>query len=258
MWFPVDPKGGECWAKAQCQTFAGRGFVNRVVSREEWLEERVALLEKEKAFNRQRDALSRERQALPWVKIDKPYVFEGRQGKEALVDLFDGRSQLIVYHFMYHPSWGEEPCRSCSFWADNFNGIGVHLNARDVNLVAVSKATLGQIEAYRQRMGWAFKWVSSHDNDFNADFHVGFSEDDRTRNEITYNYATRPFGREELPGASVFARNEANEVFHTYSTYARGLDMLNGAYHFLDIAPHGRDEDSLEWKQAWIRRHDEY
>ena len=232
--------------------------MNRVVSREEWLAERMALLEQEKAFNRQRDDLTRQRQALPWVRIDKPYVFEGPEGKESLADLFDGRGQLIVYHFMYHPSWGDQPCRSCSFWADNFNGIGAHLNARDVNLVAVSKAALGQIEAYRRRMGWAFKWVSSHDNDFNADFHVGFSEDDKARNEITYNYARRPFGREELPGASVFARSDAGEVFHTYSTYARGLDMLNGAYHFLDIAPKGRDEDGLEWKQAWVRRHDEY
>ena len=237
---------------------SGRESVKRVVSREEWLEARVALLEKEKAFNRQRDALTRERQALPWVRIDRNYVFEGQDGKESLTDLFGACSQLIVYHFMYHPSWGDEPCRSCSFWADNFNGVGVHLNARDVNLVAISKATLAQIEAYRQRMGWSFKWVSSHDNEFNADFQVGFSDDDRARNEITYNYARRPFGREELPGLSVFARNEANEVFHTYSTYARGLDMLNGAYHFLDVAPKGRDEDALEWKQAWVRRHDEY
>ena len=245
-------------AEGRCPQFPGREVVNRVVSREEWLVERTALLEKEKAFNRRRDDLTRQRQALPWVRIDKPYVFEGPDGKESLADLFDGRGQLIVYHFMYHPSWGDQPCRSCSFWADNFNGIGAHLNARDVNLVAVSKAAPGQIEAYRRRMGWTFKWVSSHDNDFNADFHVGFSEGDKARNEITYNYARRPFGREELPGASVFARTNAGEVFHTYSTYARGLDMLNGAYHFLDIAPKGRDEDGLEWKQAWVRRHDEY
>ena len=164
--------------------------MNRVVSREEWLKERIALLEKEKAFNKERDALTRERQALSWVKVDKPYVFEGREGKETLVELFNGCSQLVVYHFMYHPSWGDQPCRSCSYWADNFNGIGIHLKARDVSLVAISKATLWQIKAYRARMGWTFKWVSSHDNDFNADFHVGFSEDDKARNEIYYNYTT--------------------------------------------------------------------
>ncbi|MGI9302999.1 MAG: DUF899 domain-containing protein, partial [Gammaproteobacteria bacterium] len=207
---------------------------------------------------KQRDELTRARQALPWVKVDKSYVFDGPNGKESLSDLFDGRSQLIVYHFMYHPSWGDEACKSCSFWADNFNGIIVHVNARDVSMVAISKARLEQIDTYKRRMGWSFKWLSSCDNDFNRDYHVSFTDEEVATGKGYYNYGIRPAPREELPGMSVFAKDDDGEVFHTYSAYARGLDMVNGAYHYLDTVPKGRDEDGLPWNQAWICRHDEY
>jgi len=230
----------------------------KIVTKAAWLKARLLLLEKEKAFNKTRDQLTRERQALPWVKVEKGYIFAGPTGKQTLADLFEGYSQLIVYHFMYHPSWGDQPCKSCSFWADNFNGIGNHLNARDVNLIAISKATITQIEIYKSRMGWSFKWVSSYDNDFNVDFHVGFTEEQKQNDEVFYNYQTMSFMREEMPGVSVFTKNNRGEIFHTYSTYSRGLDMLNGAYHFLDLVPKGRDEDKLAWSQEWVQRHDEY
>jgi predicted dithiol-disulfide oxidoreductase (DUF899 family) len=229
-----------------------------VVSQEQWLEARLDLLAQEKAFDRQRDALTRARQKMPWVKVETDYVFDGPNGKESLSDLFDGRSQLIVYHFMYHPSWGDQPCRSCSFWADNFEGIGVHLNARDVNLVIVSKAKYSQIEAYKRRMGWTFKWVSSYENTFNRDFHVSFTDAEVTDENGYYNYKRQRVPREEMPGMSVFAKDDAGNVFHTYSSYGRGIDMINGAYHLLDRVPKGRDEGDLPWVQAWIRRHDEY
>lgn len=230
----------------------------KVVSEEDWFEARKTLLAKEKAFTKQRDELTRDRQALPWVKVQKNYIFDGPNGKESLSDLFDGRSQLIVYHFMYHPSWGDEACMSCSFWADNFNGIIVHLNARDVSMVVISKARRPQIDAYQQRMGWSFKWLSSYDNDFNRDYHVSFTDEEVAKDEGYYNYSIQRIPREELPGMSVFAKNDAGEVFHTYSAYARGIDMVNGAYHYLDTVPKGRDETELAWNQAWVRRHDEY
>ena len=201
--------------------------------------------------------MSRERRALPWVKVEKDYVFQGPNGPESLGDLFDGRSQLLVQHFMYGPDW-EEGCPSCSFWADSYDGFVVHLAQRDVTMVAVSRAPLVKLDAFKRRMGWSFKWVSSLGSDFNRDFQVSFTPDEMAKGEMTYNYETRGFPADEAPGVSVFIKNEDGEIFHTYSCYARGLDMLNGAYHYLDLVPKGRDEDGLPYSMAWVRRHDEY
>ncbi len=228
-----------------------------VVSRADWLIARTELLAKEKEFTRLRDELSRQRRALPWVKVEKEYVFDGPQGKETLSQLFAGRSQLIVYHFMYHPSW-EEGCRHCSFWADNFNGIPVHLAHRDVTFITVSKARRAELEAFQKRMGWSFKWVSGFDNDFGRDYHVSFTPEEMLKGEMFYNYRVGPFPREEAVGISVFYKNPAGEVFHTYSCYSRGVDMMNGAYHYLDLVPKGRDEAGLPFTQAWVRHHDRY
>ena len=229
---------------------------NQVVSREEWLKARLELLAAEKEFTRQRDALTRRRMAMPWERVEKSYQFEGPNGALSLADLFDGRSQLIVYHFMFGPDW-EEGCKSCSFWADNFNGIPIHLNHRDVTFTAVSRAPLAKINAYKKRMGWSFPWVSSYGSDFNYDFHVSFTEEQLAAGKVDYNYGLVE-GYEELPGLSVFYKNERGEVFHTYSCYARGIDMVNGAYQFLDLVPKGRDEDDLEFSMEWVRRHDQY
>ncbi len=230
---------------------------HKVVSAAEQLEARKAFLTKEKELTKLRDQLSQECRQLPWVKVDKEYLFDGPDGQETLADLFGTRSQLIVYHFMYHPSW-EEGCPSCSFWADNFNGIIVHLNHRDVSMVAISKAPLKQLKAYKKRMGWRFKWLSSYDNDFNRDYNVSFTTEELAKGEVYYNYKMGAFPSEEAPGVSVFYKDEHGVIFHTYSTYARGLDMLNGAYHYLDIVPKGRDEEDLPWTMAWLRRHDSY
>ena len=230
---------------------------HRIVSQEEWLQARKAHLAREKEFTRLRDQLSRERRALPWVKVEKDYVFQGPNGPESLGDLFGGRSQLLVQHFMYGPDW-EEGCPSCSFWADSYDGFSVHRAQRDVTMVAVSRAPLEKLDAFKRRMGWSFKWVSSLGSDFNRDFQVSFTPEEMAKGEMTYNYETRGFPADEAPGVSVFARNEDGEIFHTYSCYARGLDMLNGAYHYLDLMPKGRDEDDLPYSMAWVRRHDEY
>jgi predicted dithiol-disulfide oxidoreductase (DUF899 family) len=230
---------------------------NPVVSAEEWVAERKRLLAKEKEFTRLRDQLSRERRALPWVKVGKQYVFDTAAGKQTLAELFEGRSQLVVYHFMFGPTW-EAACKSCSFWADNFNGVVVHLKHRDVTLLAVSRAPLEKIEAYRKRMGWGFKWVSSFQNDFNRDFHVSFTPEEMASGSVHYNYTDQKFPSDEAAGISVFYKDEKGGVFHTYSCYSRGLDMLNGAYHYLDIVPKGRDEDGLPHTMAWLKRHDEY
>ena len=230
---------------------------HKVVSREEWLVARKKHLAKEKEFTRLRDQLSQERRALPWVKVEKEYVFDGPNGKQTLADLFEGRSQLIIYHFMYGPDW-EEGCTSCSFWADNFNEVVIHLNHRDINLVAVSRARLETLAAYKRRMGWSFKWVSSYGSDFNYDYRVSFTSDETEKGEMFYNFRIGKFTSEELPGISVFYKNEQGDVFHTYSCYARGLDMLNGAYHYIDLVPKGRDEDALPYSMAWLRRHDQY
>lgn len=229
----------------------------KVVSRNEWLAARKELLTKEKEFTRLRDRLSAERRTLPWVKVEKRYVFDGPNGKETLADLFGGRSQLIVYHFMFGPGW-EEGCPSCSFVADHIDGAAVHLAQRDVTLVAVSRAPLPQIEAFKKRMGWHFKWVSSSENDFNRDYHVSFTKDEMAKGKVYYNYAMQEFGSEEAPGASVFYKEGTGEIFHTYSAYARGLDMLVGAYNYLDLVPKGRDEDTLAFTMAWVRHHDRY
>ena len=229
----------------------------KVVSGDEWLRARKELLAKEKEFTRLRDQLSQARRALPWEQVEKNYVFEGPNGKETLTDLFDGRSQLIVYHFMYGPDW-DEGCPSCSFWADNFNGIDVHLKHRDIAMIAVSRAPLKVLDAYKKRMGWNFKWVSSLDTDFNFDFHVSFTPEEMEKGEMNYNYENRKFPSEEGPGISVFYKSERGEVFHTYSCYSRGLDMLNGAYHYMDLAPKGRDEDNLPYSMSWLSRRDQY
>jgi predicted dithiol-disulfide oxidoreductase (DUF899 family) len=229
---------------------------NQIVSHEGWLKARLELLAAEKEFTRQRDALTRRRMAMPWERVEKSYRFEAPNGALSLADVFDGRSQLIVYHFMLGPDW-EEGCKSCSFWADNFDGIPIHLNHRDVTFTAVSRAPLAKIEAYKKRMGWSFPWVSSYGSDFNYDFHVSFTEEQLAAGKVDYNYGLVE-GEEELPGVSVFYKNERGEVFHTYSCYARGIDMVNGAYQFLDLAPKGRDEDGLEFSMEWVRRHDQY
>jgi predicted dithiol-disulfide oxidoreductase (DUF899 family) len=229
----------------------------RVVSQAEWLEARKDLLAKEKDFSRRRDALSAERRELPWVRVEKEYVFASPGGKQTLADLFDGRSQLIVYHFMFGPDW-EQGCPSCSLLADHFDGAAVHLAQRDVTLVVVSRAPLAQIEAFKKRMGWRFKWVSSYGSDFNHDYHVAFTKEELANGKVSYNYGVSDFPSEEAPGASVFYRDAAGAVFHTYSSYARGLDMLIGAYNFLDLVPKGRDEDGLAHTMAWVRHHDRY
>ena len=227
-----------------------------VVSREEWLAARIAFLAKEKEFTRLRDELGRQRRALPWVKVDKPYVFDGPAGKETLADLFGKRSQLVVYHFMFSPDW-DAGCKSCSFWADNFNGIGVHLAARDVSMVAISHAPLAKLAAFQKRMGWGFKWLSSFGSDFNFDYGVSFTPEMLRGEGAPYNYTKRETRQTELPGVSVFAKTP-DGVFHTYSTYTRGIDLLNAAYNYLDLVPKGRDEDALDFTQAWVRYHDAY
>ena len=229
----------------------------KIVSRDEWLEARKILLQEEKDFTRLRDQLSRKRRQLPWLKVDTDYIFEDLNGKLSLGDLFEDKSQLIIYHFMYGPDW-EEGCPSCSFWADNFNGIDIHLRHRDANMVVVSRASLVQLQAYRKRMGWDFKWVSSLGNNFNYDYHVSFSAAEIEKAEMFYNFKIGNFPADEAPGISVFYRSPEGEVFHTYSCYARGLDMLNGAYHYLDLLPKGRDEDDLDFTMAWLWRRDEY
>ncbi|HKM87744.1 MAG TPA: thioredoxin family protein [Xanthobacteraceae bacterium] len=229
----------------------------KIVSHEEWLVARKAHLAEEKAFTRARDALSRKRRELPWEKVEKNYVFDGPNGKETLADLFGGKSQLIVYHFMLGPDW-EQGCPSCSLLADHFDGTVIHLAQRDVAFVVVSRAPLQQIEKFERRMGWHFKWVSSFGNDFNYDYHVSFTPEEKAKGNVIYNYQDQEFPSDEAPGASVFYKNAAGDVFHTYSSYGRGLDILIGAYNFLDIAPKGRDEEGLAYGMAWVRHHDRY
>lgn len=230
---------------------------HKVVSREDWLNARKEHLKREKEFTKLRDQLSKDRRELPWVKVEKAYIFDSSDGKLTLADLFKDRSQLIIYHFMYGPDW-DEGCPSCSFWADNFDGINVHLNHRDINLVVISRAPLEQLLDYQKRMGWSFKWLSSFGSDFNFDYHVSFTPDEMEKGEMFHNFRVEKFPSDEAAGISVFYKNEQAEIFHTYSTYGRGLDMLNGAYHFMDLAPKGRDEEALSYTMAWLRRHDQY
>jgi predicted dithiol-disulfide oxidoreductase (DUF899 family) len=226
-----------------------------VVSSDEWIAARQRLLIKEKEFTRLRDQLSQQRRDLPWEAVGKEYVFEGPDGRQTLRELFAGRSQLIVYHFMFDPSW-DAGCPHCSFWADDFNGIIVHLSHRDVTMVAVSRAPYAKLAAYEKRMGWNFKWVSAHDTDFNSDYHVSFKPEEIAAKVAWYNYKLQDPSAPEREGVSVFHQDRDGRIFHTYSAYARGIDMLNAAYHYLDLAPKGRDEG--ERNQFWVRRHDEY
>jgi len=226
---------------------------HKVVSREEWLRARREHLAKEKEFTRLRDQLSQQRRELPWVKVEKPYTFDAAEGRLTLADLFGGKGQLLVYHFMFGPDW-TEGCPSCSFWADNYNGVDIHLAHRDTALVAISRAPLVKIDAYKKRMGWTFRWVSSAGSDFNFDYGASFKPGEQA---FQYNFGTiKPYG-EETPGISVFRRGDDGAIYHTYSTYARGLDVVNGTYHLLDLTSKGRDEDP-EHPMSWVKRHDRY
>jgi predicted dithiol-disulfide oxidoreductase (DUF899 family) len=225
-------------------------------TRDEHRAARLELLAREKELNRLRDELAAQRRRLPWVPVDSAYEFDGPDGRVVLRDLFAGRSQLVVYHFMFGPGW-EEGCPSCSFWADSFNGMPVHLANRDTSLVAVSRAPFAEIEAYRQRMGWSFRWYSSAPGDFNCDFGVSFTPKQQAVGaEYNFRHLDQPM--DELPGISVFALDDSGQVFHTYSAYSRGLDPVNSGYQLLDLTPKGRDERELPWTMAWLRRHDQY
>jgi predicted dithiol-disulfide oxidoreductase (DUF899 family) len=228
---------------------------HQVVSHEEWLAARTAFLLKEKEFTRVRDGLNRLRRALPWEAVTKPYSFEGADGRQTLADLFENRSQLVVYHFMFDPSW-DAGCPHCSHWADTFNGVIVHLNQRDVTMVAVSLAPYSKLAAYKQRMSWTFKWVSSHGSDFNFDFAVSFTADEVAAKRAFYNFTTQDPRNPQREGASVFYKDSGSRIFRTYSTYARGIDMLSADYQYLDLVPKGRDEGGRG--PFWVRRHDEY
>jgi predicted dithiol-disulfide oxidoreductase (DUF899 family) len=230
---------------------------HKVVSSAEWLAARKQLLEKEKAFTRLRDRLSQQRRDLPWERIEKDYIFDGNGGKETLAELFEGRNQLVVYHFMFDPTW-DEGCPACSFWADNFNGLAVHLNQRDVTMLAISRAPLRKLQAFKKRMKWGFKWVSSLNTDFNYDFGVSFLPKDWKKGPVIHNYAPEKISSGERAGISVFYKGGDGAIFHTYTCYARGLDMMNNVYHYLDLTPKGRDEDNLEFTMAWVRYHDKY
>ena len=228
-----------------------------VVSSERWLAERKALLAREKELTHLRDQIARERRALPWVRIDKVYTFDTPEGTRTLADLFEGRRQLLVQHFMFGPGW-EQGCPSCSFMADHTDGMNVHLAHRDVTFVAISRAPLAEIERFRRRMGWQFKWVSAFGSDFNHDFHVSFTPEEMASGEVDYNFRRGPFPSEEAPGISVFCKDDAGRVFHTYSTYGRGVEVMMGAYNLLDLAPQGRDERDVPYKMEWVRHHDRY
>lgn len=228
-----------------------------IVSRKEWFAARLEHLAEEKEFTRARDRLSAARRALPMVKVDNDYMFESSSGAKSLSGLFDGRSQLLVYHFMYGPDW-EEGCPSCSYIADNFSGTAIHMNQRDVSFVVVSRAPLAKLDAYKARMGWDFEWVSSLGSDFNADYRVSFDADEMKAGEVFYNFRKTTFPSEEAPGISAFLKEDDGAVYHTYSSYGRGLDLLIGTYNFLDLAPKGRDEGALPYPMAWVKRRDQY
>ena len=230
---------------------------HEVVSHDEWVAARKALLREEKEFTHRREELARRRRALPWEKVEKDYVFAGPAGRATLAELFDGRSQLIVYHFMFSPE-DDQGCPHCSFWADHYDAALPHLNARDVSFAAIARAPLPQIEKFKQRMGWRFRWVSSHDTDFNYDYQASFRPADLQNGDAVYNYAPLAANSTDLQGISVFYRDESGQIFHTYSTYARGIDMVNPTYQFLDLVPKGRDEQDDDYPQQWVRYHDRY
>ena len=225
-----------------------------VVSGERWLAERKLLLSREKELTRLQDQVARERRALPWTRIEKEYVFDTPEGRRTLADLFEGRRQLLVQHFMFGPDW-KQGCPSCSYMADHLGGMEAHLAQRDVTLLVVSRGRLADLERFRQRMGWQFRWASSHDNDFNQDFAVSFTPQQLARGEVYYNYGMRPFPSEEAPGISVFYKDDGGAVFHTYSTYGRGVEAMMGTYDLLDLTPKGRDEHE---PMDWVRHHDRY
>ena len=227
----------------------------KVVSHEEWLKARLELLAAEKELTRQRDALTRRRMAMPWERVAKSYAFDTPEGRRTLAELFEGRKQLLVQHFMMGPGW-EQGCPSCSFMADHSDGMNVHLVHRDVTFTAVSRAPLAEIERFRRRMGWQFKWVSSFGSDFNYDFHVSFTPAEKAKDEVYYNYGMQSFESEELPGISVFYRSSAGEILHTYSAYRRGVEAMMGTYNLLDLTPKGRDES--DGPMRWVRHHDKY
>lgn len=226
-----------------------------IVSQEEWLAARTAHLIKEKELTRARDAVAEDRRKLPWVKLEKNYVFDGPGGKVSFADLFDGSSQLLVYHFMLGKDW-EAGCKSCSFWADQYNSFIVHLRARDANMVSISRGPVDKLEAFKKRMGWNFTWVSSAENSFNKDFAVSLDPEDLAVPGNNYNFRTQRWEMDELPGLSTFYKDDNGVIYHHYSTYSRGLDMLNGAYHHMDVLPKGRDENSKG--MAWLKLKDEY
>lgn len=228
-----------------------------IVDRKEWIESRKALLIKEKSFMESRDKLSAARRQLPWVRVEENYQFEDSNGKHTLSDLFAGKSQLIVQHFMFGEHW-DKGCPTCSFWADSFNGAVNHLGARDASFIVVSSARHTDISAYKQRMGWNFEWLSCHGSSFNNDYHVSFTSEQIDSGKIYYNYREVSLSAEELPGISVFVKKENDQIFHTYSSYSRGMDNLNVTYQLLDLLPKGRDEESLEFTMEWVRRHDRY
>jgi predicted dithiol-disulfide oxidoreductase (DUF899 family) len=227
-----------------------------VVSRQQWLAARKALLGREKELTHLGDQIARERRALPWVRMDKDYVFASSEGPRRLADLFDGHRQLVMQHFMLQPGW-EQGCKSCSYMADHTDPTLVHLAQRDTAFVAVSLAPLSEIERFRQRMGWKFPWVSSHGTDFNRDFHVTFTAEEKENGTADYNFGSKPPGQ-EMPGVSVFWKDDSGEVFHTYSTYGRGVEVMMHTYNLLDLTPKGRDEDGLDFTMAWVRHHDRY
>ncbi len=226
-------------------------------TRADWLSKRTALLAREKEFSQARDALSAARRELPWVPVEKDYLFDAEDGHMSLADLFQGKTQLVIYHFMFGTDW-EEGCTSCSFWIDNLNGISPHLDARDTALAMVSKGPLANLLKFKTRMGWSLPWYSSANTDFNEDYQVTFPQEDRDAGNVTYNYRKTQMGMSDMTGISVFAKDKKGRVYHTYSTYSRGVDMLNGAYHILDLTPKGRDEDGLPFSMSWLKRHDEY
>ena len=230
-----------------------------VVTPDRWIAERKKLLAREKELTHLRDKIAEERRALPWERVEKNYVFDTPQGRRTLADLFEGRSQLMVQHFMFGPDW-EQGCASCSFMADHTDGMKIHLEHRDIKFVAISRAPLDKIEGMRKRMGWQFKWVSSHGSEFNHDFRVSFTPEERNKGkgEVYYNYGMTNFPAEEAPGISLFYKNHAGEIFHTYSTFGRGVEVMMGTYNMLDLAPKGRDEEDLSYDMAWVRHHDRY
>jgi predicted dithiol-disulfide oxidoreductase (DUF899 family) len=228
---------------------------HRIVSREEWIEARKALLAKEKEWTRLRDRLSAERRQLPWVRIEKDYVFDGPLGPESLADLFAGRSQLVIKHFMLGPGW-KDPCVGCSFESDHIDGVVVHLENHDVSYVAVSRAPYPEIAAVKQRMGWHFRWLSSFGSDFNYDFNVSFTPEQIAAGQATYNYRTGATPVEEMSGRSIFCKDETGAIFHTYSSFARGGEVMLSTYALLDMTPKGRNEKSN--LSDWVKLHDRY